>query len=73
MINANDDVASENDVPFHYLVVTPPADAPKAYPEAISDLKGNLANPVVAQRVKEHLAFYPDEILTLANQNLPAP
>ncbi len=66
LINDNDDVASEGDVPFNHFYLVAPENARFAYPEAIYDHKKKLLNPIVNDRFVAQADSYRNELLALA-------
>ena len=66
LINENDDVASENDVPFsEYSFTNKWTDASgldAVYPESIYDAKGVVKNPIVKAKIEEYYDFYGSDL-----------
>jgi hypothetical protein len=66
LINDNDDVASENDVPFsEYSFENKWTDATgldAVYPECVFDAKGVLKNPIVKAKIEEYYDFYGNDL-----------
>ncbi len=62
IINGNDDVASENDVPFSNLQFRIPESVRKAFPEAPNDEKGRILNPLVLEKVTQFHERYLQEL-----------
>ncbi|ATC63883.1 hypothetical protein CMV30_07935 [Nibricoccus aquaticus] len=67
IINANDDVASENNVPFNILSWIAPKEARQAFPEAMFDTKKKPLNPIVISTVYRFHEGYSKELQALAN------
>jgi hypothetical protein len=67
IINANDDVASENSVPFNILSWIAPKEARQAFPEAMFDTKKKPLNPIVISKVYLFHEGYSKELQALAN------
>jgi hypothetical protein len=67
IMNANGDIASENDVPFNHLRLIAPPKARKAFPEAMYDHKMKVLNPVVIRKIDLFQEGYSKELLALAN------
>ncbi len=67
IINANEDIASENDVPFNHLTLIAPPKARAAFPEAMYDFKMNIINPIVLKKVDLFHETYSKELQALAS------
>jgi hypothetical protein len=72
VINGNDDVASENDVPFGPYNAIAPAKYRLGFPEALYDEKGKVLNAPALEKIARFHGAYRDEIRALAAKAAPA-